>query len=78
MLIPHIFRQIFSLQGLTWTYRIRMFLIIFFIILYILSPLDIIPESVLGFLGLLDDFLIIFCAAFYVIFMYRQFLARGS
>lgn len=77
MLIPHIFRQIFSLQGLAWTYRIRAIFIILFIILYILSPLDIIPESVMGLLGFFDDLLILFCAAFYIIFMYRQFLARA-
>lgn len=77
MLIPHIFRQIFSLQGLAWTYRIRTIFIALFIILYILSPFDIIPESVMGFLGFFDDLLLLFCAAFYIIFMYRQFLARA-
>jgi len=77
VLIPHIIRQIFSIQGLAWTYRIRIMLILLTVIAYVLSPLDILPESVLGFLGLFDDFFIILCAALYVIIAYREFLSRG-
>ena len=51
--------------------------ILFTVIAYVLSPLDILPESVLGFLGLFDDFFIILCAALYVIIAYREFLSRG-
>ncbi len=77
MLIPHIIRQIFSLQGLALAYRIRIILILFTVIVYVLSPLDILPESVLGFLGLFDDVFITFCAALYIIIAYREFLSRG-
>lgn len=34
--------------------------ILFFLVIYILSPLDILPEALLGFIGLLDDLLICF------------------
>ncbi|CAF3344316.1 unnamed protein product [Rotaria sp. Silwood1] len=71
VLIPHIIRQMFTVQNLAWTYRLRIILILFTVIAYVLSPLDILPESVLGFLGLFDDILVIFCAALYVIIIYR-------
>ncbi len=77
MLIPHIIRQIFSVQSIAWTYRIRIILIFLSVIAYVLSPLDILPESVLGFLGFFDDFFIIICAALYVIIAYREFLSHG-
>ncbi|CAF5116164.1 unnamed protein product, partial [Rotaria magnacalcarata] len=50
-------------QNLAWTYRLRIILILLTVIAYVLSPLDILPESVLGFLGLFDDLLVTFCAA---------------
>ncbi len=77
MLIPHILRQIFSVQSLAWTYRIRVTLILLTVIGYVISPLDILPESVLGFLGFFDDIFVILCAALYVIIVYREFLSRG-
>ncbi|CAF3358084.1 unnamed protein product [Rotaria sp. Silwood1] len=76
VLIPHIIRQMFTVQNLAWTYRLRIILILFTVIAYVLSPLDILPESVLGFLGLFDDILVIFCAALYVIIIYREFLSH--
>ena len=77
VLIPHIIRQLFTIQSLAWTYRIRVMLIFFTVIAYVLSPLDILPESVLGFLGFFDDFFIILCAALYIIIVYREYLSRG-
>lgn len=77
MLIPHIFRQMFTVQNLAWTYRLRIIIILFTVIAYVLSPFDILPESVLGFLGLFDDIFIMFCAALYVIIIYREFLSRS-
>jgi len=77
VLIPHIIRQIFSVQSLALTYRIRIILIFFTVIAYVISPLDILPESVLGFLGLFDDFFIILCAALYVIIAYREYLSHS-
>ena len=67
----------FTIQGITWTYRIRIILIFVTVIAYILSPLDILSESVLGFLGFFDDFLVLFCAILYIIIIYREVLSRG-
>jgi len=77
VLIPYIIRQIFTTEGLAWTYRLRTIVIFVSVIAYVISPLDILPESILGIFGLLDDFLIVLCSALYVIIAFRQNLARG-
>ncbi|CAF1117154.1 unnamed protein product [Adineta steineri] len=77
VLIPYIIRQIFTFQSIAWAYRLRIIFIFFTVIAYIISPLDILPESILGFLGLFDDVLIILCAALYIIIAYREFLSRS-
>ncbi|KAG0579899.1 hypothetical protein M758_4G134100 [Ceratodon purpureus] len=51
--------------------------IIFFLVLlavYVLSPLDVIPEGVLGLVGLLDDLLVIVMVLFYLAMLYRSTL----
>jgi RING finger protein 170 len=75
VLIPHLVRQIFTTESLAWTYRLRTFVIFISVIAYVISPLDILPESVLGIFGLLDDFFIVLCTALYVVVTFRQHLA---
>jgi RING finger protein 170 len=46
-----------------FTYLLRnfgRFRAIFFLVLYILSPFDILPESLIGVVGLIDDLIICF------------------
>lgn len=48
---------------------------IIILILYILSPFDLIPEAIFGIFGLLDD-LIIFCVLImYLMNFYQQYLS---
>ncbi len=77
VLIPHIIRQIFTTESLAWTYRLRTIVIFISVIAYVISPLDILPESLLGIFGLLDDFFIVLCSALYVVIAFRQNLAQG-
>ncbi|CAF1143120.1 unnamed protein product [Adineta steineri] len=77
VLVPHLIRQIFTAQGLTLAYRLRTIVIFIGVILYVISPLDILPESVLGIFGLLDDFFIVLCTALYVVVAFRQNLAHA-
>jgi RING finger protein 170 len=51
--------------------------IVISVIAYVISPLDILPESVLGIFGLLDDFFVVLGSALYVVIAFRQHLARG-
>ena len=44
---------------------------LFFLILYIISPLDIIPECIFGVFGLIDD-LIVLCIIFGIILFSKK------
>lgn len=46
--------------------------------LYLLSPLDVIPEAAFGVLGLLDDCLIIAIALLFIAHIYRAFVVRSA
>ncbi|XP_071922952.1 uncharacterized protein [Coffea arabica] len=44
--------------------------------IYVLSPVDIIPEGVLGIIGLLDDLIILFICFLHVAALYRSVLVN--
>ena len=44
-------------------------------LLYLLSPLDLIPEAVFGIVGLLDDLVIFVLIAMYLTFFFRSVLS---
>ncbi|KAM3719191.1 E3 ubiquitin-protein ligase [Dirofilaria immitis] len=50
VLVPYMFRVIVSVNGLMFMFRIRVFLCLFGMAVYILSPFDILPEAVFGIL----------------------------
>jgi len=77
VLVPHVIRQIFTSESLALAYRLRTLLVILSVVAYVISPFDILPESLLGLFGLIDDFLIVLCSALYVVIAFRQNLARG-
>lgn len=73
------------LQRLAWEFtdanraflllhNIRILFCILLVVLYVLSPFDIIPEFALGLLGLLDDLLIVLFVAYYISTVYRSTL----
>ncbi|KAF1894313.1 hypothetical protein Lal_00027159 [Lupinus albus] len=43
---------------------------------YVISPIDIIPEGILGIVGLLDDLLIVLICFLHVATLYRSVLFR--
>ncbi|GAB2291163.1 hypothetical protein Dimus_025422 [Dionaea muscipula] len=51
--------------------RFRVYLAVVLSAIYFLSPIDIIPESILGFIGLLDDLVILLICALHVGSVYR-------
>lgn len=71
------FRRIFSTEGLSWAFRMRSIIVAIGVILYVLSPLDILPESVLGIIGLFDDFFVVLSSALYFVISFRQSLANA-
>ena len=63
--LPTLLRQMFSrLCQMNTIFIIRVVLMVIALISYVLSPFDLIPESVFGAIGLIDDFLIIVIVLF--------------
>lgn len=46
--------------------------------LYVLSPLDIVPEAAFGLLGLFDDLFIVLLFLLYLSAAYRQLMGQGQ
>ncbi|KAK2168519.1 hypothetical protein LSH36_16g06033 [Paralvinella palmiformis] len=77
-LLRHAFREVFTLGGLIWIFRLRIFVCFIAALLYFISPLDLIPEAAFGMLGLLDDFFILFMLGIYITIIYRRALAARA
>ncbi|CAH9112886.1 unnamed protein product [Cuscuta europaea] len=61
-------------RSLPFFIRARVYLATFLSVLYVLSPIDIIPEGVLGIIGFLDDAIIVFICFLHVAALYRALL----
>ncbi|XP_068190308.1 E3 ubiquitin-protein ligase RNF170 [Antennarius striatus] len=75
-LLRHAFREMFSVGGLFWMFRIRILLCLIGAITYLASPLDILPEALFGLLGFLDDFFVILLLFVYISIMYREVVTQ--
>ncbi|XP_036606956.1 E3 ubiquitin-protein ligase RNF170 isoform X1 [Trichosurus vulpecula] len=75
-LLRHAFREMFSVGGLFWMFRIRILLCLLGAFFYLISPLDFVPEALFGILGFLDDFFVIFLLLIYISIMYREVLTQ--
>lgn len=77
-LLRHIWRNLFTLQGLVMLYKLHILFILLLLLLYFLSPLDLIPEAVFGILGFIDDFVIIMGVLVYISLIFRAHIANGG
>ena len=77
VLARHMFRNFFTVTGLVYMLRLRIVVYLLIVLLYILSPFDIIPESVLGLLGFVDDIIIAAVILLYLTVLFRQSLANS-
>lgn len=75
-LLRHAFREMFSVGGLFWMFRIRILLCLVGALTYLVSPLDIIPEALFGLLGFMDDFFVILLLFVYISIMYREVVTQ--
>lgn len=75
-LLRHAFREMFSVGGLFWMFRVRILLCVCGALAYLVSPLDFLPEGVLGLLGFLDDFFVILLLFIYISIMYREVVTQ--
>lgn len=76
VLVRHMFRNFFSVSGLVIMLRLRIVMYLLIVVIYILSPFDIIPEAVLGILGFFDDIVIAAVIILYLTILFRQSLAN--
>ena len=77
-LLRHAYNEFFTVGGLVWMFRLRVLVVLFAAFVYLISPLDIIPEAALGMLGLLDDFIILLLFLIYITLVYRAQVVVGS
>uniref|UniRef100_A0A3Q0QWM6 E3 ubiquitin-protein ligase RNF170 n=1 Tax=Amphilophus citrinellus TaxID=61819 RepID=A0A3Q0QWM6_AMPCI len=75
-LLRHAFREMFTVGGLFWMFRIRILLCLIGAITYLASPLDILPEALFGLLGFMDDFFVILLLFVYISIMYREVVTQ--
>jgi len=60
-------------------FRARILLCLAAIVIYLVSPLDVLPEAVFGLIGLLDDLFVVLLVLVYMTIIYRQIVAdRGG
>jgi len=70
--------EFFSFSGLLWMFRLRVLLCFVVALFYLISPLDIIPEAVFGFFGLLDDVFVTLLLAVYISVIYRRLITERA
>lgn len=76
-LMRHFLQDLFSPQGLLQLWRLRIIVMLICMLVYFLSPFDLLPEAVLGVFGLLDDLIIFLIIIIYCTVMYRQVVTDG-
>ncbi|KAI3763097.1 hypothetical protein L1987_53547 [Smallanthus sonchifolius] len=76
-LLKRLFRELMDPQrSLPFVIKARVFLALISTAIYVLSPVDIIPEALFGVLGLLDDVIIALIFFLHVGTLYRAILVR--
>ena len=73
-LLRHLSADVSSLRALAAVARVRLLALAAAALAYLVSPLDLIPEALVGVLGLLDDVVVLLAFALYVSLLYRQLL----
>ncbi|GER37854.1 hypothetical protein STAS_14279 [Striga asiatica] len=74
-LLKRLLRDIMDPQrSLPFVIRARVYLAMMVSFIYVISPVDIIPEALLGVFGLLDDVIIVFICFLHVAALYRAVL----
>ncbi|KAL7052983.1 hypothetical protein AAHC03_016707 [Spirometra sp. Aus1] len=59
-------------RGISYLLRLRLFILTFFVFFYVISPLDLFPEAMVGAFGMLDDILIFLLFVLYVAALCRR------
>lgn len=76
VLLRHMFRQLFTVDGMVWMFRLRVILYLTLVALYVVSPFDLIPESAAGVLGFMDDIILLIVVLIYLTVLYRSYVSQ--
>jgi len=78
-LLTHLVTSFFSGEDqFTIMFQLRIFVLVLFYLLYLLSPLDLIPEIAFGIVGILDDIVLFLFLALYMSETVREVMSRLS
>lgn len=77
-LLSQIWRELFTPGGMVLMFRVRVLSLSMLAIVYLLSPLDIIPERVFGIAGMIDDFVILVIVVVFMTLVFRNLLAERA
>jgi RING finger protein 170 len=76
-LLAHLWSSFFSGEDqFTIMFQLRIFVLVLFYVLYLLSPLDLIPEIAFGIVGILDDIVLFLFLALYLSETVREVMSR--
>lgn len=74
MLLRHLVTRLFSGEGLHLAFQVRIVVLSVVWVVYLLSPVDLIPEALFGAVGLLDDILIFLLLATWLAVTFRTLM----
>ncbi|XP_041103774.1 E3 ubiquitin-protein ligase RNF170-like isoform X2 [Polyodon spathula] len=75
-LLRHAFREMLSRGALFCMFQIRILLCLVGALMYLVSPLDLLPEALFGILGFMDDLFVIILFFIYISIMYREVVTQ--
>lgn len=75
-LLRYLWADLFTANGLMCIHRLHILLILVLLLLYILTPFDLMPESALGLVGLVDDAVFIVFVCVYLSLIYRAYVTN--
>ncbi|KAF2356632.1 Zinc finger C3HC4 RING-type [Trinorchestia longiramus] len=74
--LRHVWAELFTWNGLQLFYRVRVVLCFLVGLLYAISPFDLLPEAMLGIIGLLDDVMVVGFLLVQVSVLFRSQLSQ--
>ena len=78
--IPAVYRELyhnmFRIGGFPICSRLYILLVLLLAVLYLVSPIDFLPEGLLGVFGLADDLLAVVMALLFGMNLYREYLVN--
>ncbi len=74
VLLRHLTSEMFSGNGLSFLNRFKIVLVTVFNFIYFVSPIDILPEAILGLFGYIDDLILVVSTLVYLSTFYRHIL----